>query len=57
MLRRLCLIVAACLALAQLPALVRYAVSASTVARDAAVLQVAVDSREARMQRAMDDAK
>jgi len=55
--RRLCLIVAACLALAQLPALVRYAVSASTVARDAAALQVAVDSREARMQRAMDEAK
>ena len=57
MLRRLCLIVAACLALAQLPALVRYAVSVSTVARDAAALQVAVDSREARMQRAMDEAK
>ena len=55
--RRLCLLVAAVVALAQLPALVRYAVSASTVARDAAALQVAVDSREARMQRAMDEAK
>jgi len=55
--RRLCLIVAACLALAQLPALVRYVAAVSGVARDAAALQVAVDSREARMQRAMDEAK
>ena len=55
--RRLCLIVAACLMLAQLPALVRYVAAVSGVARDAAALQVAVDSREARMQRAMDEAK
>jgi hypothetical protein len=57
MLRRLVLLVAAVVALGQLPALVRYAVSVSTVARDAAALQVAVDGREAGMQRAMDEAK
>ena len=57
MLRRLVLLVAAVVALGQLPALVRYAVSVSTVARDAAALQVAVDDRERRMQRAMDEAR
>ena len=57
MLRRLCLIVAAVVALAQLPHLVRYVAAVSTVARDAAALQVAVDGREARMQRAMDEAR
>jgi len=57
MLRRLCLIVASVVALGQLPHLVRYVAAVSGVARDAAALQVAVDSREARMQRAMDDAK
>ena len=57
MLRRLCLIVAAVVALGQLPALVRYVAAVSGVARDAAALQVAVDGREARMQRAMDEAK
>ena len=55
--RRLCLIVAACLMLAQLPALVRYVAAVAGVAHEAAALQVAVDSRAARMQRAMDEAK
>ena len=57
MLRRMVFIIVACLMLAQLPALVRYVAAVSGVARDAAALQVAVDSREARMQRAMDEAK
>ena len=57
MLRRLVLLVVTVLALAQLPALVRYVAAVSGVARDAAALQVAVDSRAARMQRAMDEAK
>ena len=55
--RRLCILFAACLALGQLPHLVRYVAAVSGVARDAAALQVAVDSRAARMQRAMDEAK
>ena len=57
MLRRLVLLVVTVLALAQLPALVRYVAAVSTVAHDAAALQVAVDDRAARMQRAMDEAK
>ena len=57
MLRRMVFIIAACLMLAQLPHLVRYVAAVSGVARDAAALQVAVDGREARMQRAMDEAK
>ena len=56
-LRRLCLLVAAVVALGQLPHLVRYVAAVSGVARDATALQVAVDGREARMQRAMDEAK
>ena len=57
MLRRMVFIIVACLMLAQLPALVRYVAAVSGVARDAAALQVAVDGREARMQRAMDEAR
>ena len=57
MLRRMVFIIVACLMLAQLPALVRYVAAVSGVASDAAALQVAVDDREARMQRAMDEAK
>ena len=57
MIRRLCLIVAAVVALGQLPHLVRYVAAVSGVARDAAALQVAVDDRAARMQRAMDEAR
>ena len=57
MLRRLVLLVVTVLALAQLPALVRYVAAVLTVAHDAAALQVAVDDRAARMQRAMDEAK
>ena len=50
-------IIVACLMLAQLPALVRYVAAVAGVAHEAAALQVAVDGREARMQRAMDEAK
>ena len=57
MLRRVVLLVVVIVALGQLPHLVRYVAAVSGVARDAAALQVAIDSREARMQRAMDDAK
>ena len=57
MLRRMVFIIVACLMLAQLPALVRYVSAVSTVAHDAAALQVAVDSRAARMQHAMDEAR
>ena len=57
MLRRMVFIIVACLMLAQLPALVRYVAAVAGVAHEAAALQVAVDGREARMQRAMDEAK
>jgi len=57
MLRRMVFIIVACLMLAQLPALVRYVAAVAGVAHEAAALQVAVDDREARMQRAMDEAK
>ena len=57
MLRRMVFIIVACLMLAQLPALVRYVAAVAGVAHEAAALQVAVDSRAARMQRAMDEAK
>jgi hypothetical protein len=57
MLRRMVFIIVACLMLAQLPALVRYVAAVAGVAHEAAALQVAVDDRAARMQRAMDEAK
>ena len=57
MIRRMVFIIVACLMLAQLPALVRYVAAVAGVAHEAAALQVAVDDREARMQRAMDEAK
>ena len=57
MLRRMVFIIVACLMLAQLPALVRYVAAVAGVAHEAAALQVAVDDRERRMQRAMDEAR
>ena len=54
---RFLLVIVAAVLLSQLPALARYGLAVRETLTHAAALQMAVDSREARMQRAMDEAK